>query len=60
MKVKELVEKLKQCSQDAIVCVEAFMDADVNDVKEYLIDNIPYVYIGDDLEELEYNLGLHD
>lgn len=60
MTVKELMEKLGKCSPDAKVCVEAYMDSAVNEVKEYIIDGKPYVYIGDDFEELEYNLGLHN
>lgn len=60
MTVKELMEKLQKCSPNAIVCVEAWMDPVANKVKEYIIDGKPYVYIGDDLDELEYELGLYD
>ena len=60
MRVKELMEKLGKCNPEAKVCVEAFMDSEANEVKEYIIDDKPYVYIGDDLEELEYNLGLYE
>lgn len=60
MTVKELIEKLQNCNPDAKVCVEAFMNPAANVVGEYTIDGKPYVYIGDDLEELEFNLGLYD
>ena len=60
MTVKELMDKLSKCSPEAIVCIEAYMDAAANEVKEYIIDDIPHVYIGDDLKELEYNLGFYD
>ena len=60
MTVKELMEKLSKCSPDAIVCVEAYMDAAANEVKEYIIDDKPFVYIADDLDELEFILGLCD
>lgn len=60
MKVKELIEKLQKCNPDAIVCVEAWMDAEANQAKEYIIEDIPYVYIGDNLENLEYEIGLRD
>lgn len=60
MTVKELIDKLSKCNLEATVCVEAFMDAAASEVKEYIIDDKPYVYIGDDLKELEYNLGLYD
>ena len=60
MTVKELIEKLQKCSPDAIVCVEAWEDAEVNEVKEYIIDDTPYVYIGDDLENLSYELSLEE
>lgn len=60
MTVKELMDKLSKCSPDAKVCVEVWMDPAANKVKEYLIDGKPYVYIGDDFDELEYNLGLEE
>jgi hypothetical protein len=60
MKLRELIEKLKQFSPDAIVCVEAWMNPEVKEAKEYMIDGHPYVYIGDDLENLDYELGLCD
>lgn len=60
MTVKELMEKLGKCNPDATVCVEAYMDPAANEVKEYIIDDKPYVYIGDDFDELECNLGLYD
>lgn len=60
MTVKELMDKLGKCNPDAEVCVEVWMDGETNEVKEYIIDDIPYVYIGDDLKELEYNLGIYD
>ena len=60
MTVKELMDKLSKCSPEAIVCIEAYMVAAANEVKESIIDDIPHVYIGDDLKELEYNLGFYD
>lgn len=60
MTVKELMKKLEKCSPNATVCIEAWMDQVANKVKEYIIDGKPYVYIGDDLDELEYELGLHN
>ena len=60
MTVKELIEELQKCSPDAKVCAEVWMEPAVDKVKEYVIDNKPYVYIGDDLDELEYNLGFCD
>lgn len=56
MIVKELIEKLKKCSPDAIVCVEAFSDPSAEEVKEYVNGNTHFVYIGDDLENLTYEL----
>lgn len=60
MTVKELIEKLQNCNPDAKVCVEAFMNPAANDVREYVLGGESYVYIGDDLENLEYELGLYD
>ena len=60
MTVEELIKKLQKCNPDAKVCIEVWMDPTANKVKEYIIDGEPYVYIGDDFDELEYNLGLHD
>lgn len=60
MTVKELMEKLSKCNPDATVCTEVYMDPAIHEVKEYVIDDKHYVYIGDDFDELEYNLGLYD
>ena len=60
MTVRELIENLQKCNPNAKVCVEVWMDPVANKVKEYIVDDKPYVYIGDDFDELEYNLGLHD
>ena len=60
MTVKELMEKLAKYNPNAIVCVEAWSEPNVEEVKEYVIDDESYVYIGDDLENLEYELGLYD
>lgn len=60
MTVKELMEKLAICDPDATVCVEAFMDPQVREVKEYELHGVSYVYIGDDLEELEFQMGLNN
>lgn len=54
MTVKELIEKLQKCSPNAKVCVEAWMDADAKEVKEYTDGDYNCVYIGDNLEELTY------
>ena len=56
MTVKELIKKLKECSPDATVCVEAWSNPQVQEVKEYTDGIIRYVYIGDDLENLTYEL----
>lgn len=56
MTVKELIEKLQKCNPDAEVCVEAFMDAAANEVKEYTDGIYNCVYIGDNLEKLTYML----
>lgn len=56
MTVKELVEKLQNCSLDAEVCVEAWMNPEVKEIKEYTDGDYNCVYIGDDLEELTYTL----
>lgn len=56
MTVRELIEKLQKCNQDAEVCVEAWMDAAANEVKEYTDGEYNCVYIGDNLEELTYML----
>ena len=60
MKVRELIEKLQQCNPDAKVCVEVWMDPAVNDIREYDLHGEPCVYIGDNLEDFEYELGLCD
>ena len=57
MKVKELIEKLQHCNPDATVCVEVWSDPMANEVKEYETDIGPCVYIGDNLEELEYQMN---
>ena len=59
MTVKDLIEKLQECNPDAKVCVEAWMNPCANEVKEYVFGNDHYVYIGDDLENLDYELN-HD
>ena len=55
MTVKELIEKLKQCSPDAIVCVEANTDPRANKVKEYVITETGehHVYIADELDYID-------
>ena len=57
MTVKELIEKLQKCNPDATVCVEAWSDPVVKEVEEYVVENESYVYIGDDLENIRYELG---
>lgn len=56
MTVKELIEKLQKCNPDAEVCIETYMDASANEVKEYTDGEYNCVYIGDSLEELTYML----
>ena len=56
MTVKELIEKLQKCSPDAIACVEAWANPEIEEVKEYTNGNINFVYVGDDLENLTYEL----
>ena len=60
MTVKELITKLQTCNPDAIVCVEAWSDPGVKEVKEYTDGKYNYVYIGDDLENLTYELTEED
>jgi hypothetical protein len=60
MTVKELMEKLAKCNPNATVCVEAWSEPNAKEAKEYIVDGKPYVYIGDDLENLEYELGLYE
>jgi len=54
MKVKELIEKLQKCDQEAEVNVEVFMDPEVRVVGEYHLDDgeceETVVYIGDRLD----------
>lgn len=59
MTVRELIEKLQKCSPDAKVCVEAWLSPVVNEVKEYVFGDDHYVYIGDNLANLDYELT-HD
>lgn len=60
MTVKELIEKLQECNPNAKVCVEAWMNPYANEVKEYTFGNDHYVYIGDNLEKLDYELNYDD
>ena len=60
MTVKELMEKLAKCNPNAKVCVGAWAEPEAQEVLECIIDDIPCVYIGDDFENLEYELGLYD
>lgn len=60
MTVKQLMENLAKCNPNATVCVEAWQEPEVKMIGEYIIDGKPYVYIGDDLEELEYELNLEE
>ena len=54
MTVRELIEKLKKCSPDAVVCVEANQDPLANGVKEYVLDNgTHHVYIADEFDYLD-------
>lgn len=53
MKVKELIENLKQLDQEAIVCAEVYDNPVIKEVKQFQSkDKQKYVYIGDDLENL--------
>ena len=60
MTVKELIEKLQKCNPDATVCVEAWSDPEVKEVKEYTDGDCTYVYIGDDLENVTYEMTEED
>jgi hypothetical protein len=54
MKVKELIEKLKNCSEDAIICVEANRNPIAQEVQEYeLTDGTRHVYIADELDYID-------
>lgn len=55
MTVKELIEKLQKCNQDAIVCAEANRDPLVNEVQEYVSDEdgVHYVYVADELDYID-------
>ena len=57
MTVRELIKKLQKCSPDAIVCAEVWSDPEVKKIGEYVLDGVTYVYIGDDLENLESELA---
>ena len=56
MTVKELITKLQKCNPDAIACVEAWANPEIEEVKEYTDGDTTYVYVGDDLENLTYEL----
>lgn len=56
MKVKDLIEILKGHNPDAIVCLETFMDPQAQEVKGYVDGDEHYVYIGDDLDNITYEL----
>jgi hypothetical protein len=56
MTVNELIEKLKKCSPYAIACVEAWENPEIEEVKEYTNGSINFVYVGDDLENITYEL----
>lgn len=60
MTVKQLMEVLVECNPNATICVEAFEEPEAKMIGEYILDGEPYVYIGDDLETLEYELGLKE
>ena len=60
MTVKQLMENLAKCNPNATVCVEVWQEPEAKMIGEYIIDRKPYVYIGDDLEELEYELSLEE
>ena len=67
MKVKELIEKLKKCNPEATVFTNQWQEMDVNGVvvakakNDEVIANTTQgldevVYIGDDFDELHYEL----
>lgn len=60
MNVKELIDKLSKCNPDATVCVEAWMSPEVKVVKEFETEIGKCVYIGDDLDNLEYEMNEDD
>ena len=56
MTVKQLIKKLQKCSPDAEVCVEVWMEPEAKQVKEYTDGDYNCVYIGDNLENISYEL----
>ena len=60
MNVKELIDKLSKCNSDATVCVEAWMSPEAKVVKEFETEIGKCVYIGDDLDNLEYEMNEDD
>lgn len=57
MTVRELIDKLSKCDPESIVCVEAWASPEANVVKEFETEIGKCTYIGDDLENLEYEMN---
>jgi hypothetical protein len=60
MTVIELINKLYACDPEATVCVEAWMSPEAKVVKEYETEIGKCVYIGDDLDNLDYEMAEDD
>ena len=60
MNVRELINKLSKCNPDATVCIEAWMSPEAKVVKEFETEIGKCVYIGDDLDNLEYEMSQDD
>ena len=56
MTVDELIVKLKKMPQYATVCVEVWSDPEPRQVKAYTNGSETYVYIGDDFDNLDWEL----
>lgn len=58
MKVKELMEALRQCDPEAEICVEVSMDHAAHIVKQYNYDSDnKAVYIADSVEYVDDHLA---
>lgn len=54
MTVRELIEKLKKCSPDATVCIEANRNCLAGEVQEYELTNGKHhLYIADELDYID-------
>ena len=60
MTVRELIDKLSKCDPESTVCVEAWMSPEAKVVKEFETEIGTCTYIGDDLDNLEYEMDEDD